>query len=66
MDQTRKNKDGSRSPIYTIVSQGTANAHIKVRLQGIDAPELHYRVDQKKPEVRQNWGKRATLSSANS
>jgi endonuclease YncB( thermonuclease family) len=59
--QTRKNKDGSRSPIYVIVSQRTANAHIKVRLQGIDAPELHYRVDQKKEEVRQNWGKRATL-----
>ena len=58
---TRKNTDGSRSPIYIIVSQGTANAHIKVRLQGIDAPELHYRVDQKKPEVRQNWGKRATF-----
>jgi endonuclease YncB( thermonuclease family) len=58
---TRKNKDGSRSPIYVIVSQSTANAHMKVRLQGIDAPELHYHVDQKKPEVRQNWGKRATL-----
>jgi endonuclease YncB( thermonuclease family) len=59
--KTRKNKDGSHSPIYVIVSQGTANAHIKVRLQGIDAPELHYRVDQKKTEVRQNWGKRATF-----
>jgi endonuclease YncB( thermonuclease family) len=58
---TRKNKDGTRSPIYVIVSQATANAHIKVRLQGIDAPELHYRVDQKKPQVRQNWGKRTTL-----
>src|SRR5262245_47604819 len=46
---TRKNKDGSRSPIYVIVSQVTPNAHIKVRLQGIDAPELHYRVNQKKP-----------------
>ena len=55
---TRKNKDGSRSPNYVIVSQQTANAHIKIRLQGIDAPELHYRVDQKKKEVRQNWGKR--------
>ena len=59
--KTRKNKDGSHSPIYVIVSQGTPNAHIKIRLQGIDAPELHYHVDQKKPEVRQNWGKRATL-----
>jgi endonuclease YncB( thermonuclease family) len=58
---TRKNKDGSRSPTYVIVSQQTANAHIKIRLQGIDAPELHYRVDQKKTEVRQNWGKRATF-----
>src|SRR5262245_9435177 len=57
--KTRKNKDGSRSPIYVIVSQATAKAHIKVRLQGIDAPELHYHVAQKKPEVRQNWGKRA-------
>ena len=59
--KTRKNKDGSHSPIYVIVSQTTPNAHIKIRLQGIDAPELHYRVDQKKPEVRQNWGKRATF-----
>lgn len=59
--KTRKNKDGSRSPIYVIVSQATSNAHIKVRLQGIDAPELHYRVDQKKVEVRQNWGKRAAF-----
>jgi len=59
--KTRKNKDGSRSPIYVIVSQGTPNAHIKVRLQGIDAPELHYRVDQKKTEVRQNWGKRTAF-----
>src|SRR5215213_4467884 len=58
---TRKNKDGSRSPVYVIVSQQTPNAHLKVRLQGIDAPELHYRVDQQKPEVRQNWGKRATF-----
>jgi len=58
---TRKNKDGSRSPIYVIVSQNTANAHIKVRLQGIDAPELHYNVDKKKPEVRQKWGKRAAF-----
>ena len=58
---TRKNKDGSHSPIYVVVSQRTANAHIKVRLQGIDAPELHYRVDQNKTEVRQNWGKRTTL-----
>ena len=33
----------------------------RCRLQGIDAPELHYQVDQKKPEVRQNWGKRATF-----
>jgi endonuclease YncB( thermonuclease family) len=57
--KTRKNKDGSHSPIYVIVSQQTAKAHIKVRFQGIDAPELHYRVDQKKPEVRQRWGKRA-------
>lgn len=57
--KTRENKDGSRSPIYVIVSQQTPKAHIKVRLQGIDAPELHYRVDQKKPEVRQHWGKRA-------
>jgi endonuclease YncB( thermonuclease family) len=57
--KTKKNKDGSRSPIYVIVGQQTAKAHIKVRLQGIDAPELHYHVDQKKPEVRQNWGKRA-------
>ena len=59
--KTRKNTDGSRSPIYIIVSQQAANAHIKVRLQGIDAPELHYRVDEKKPEVRQHWGKRAAL-----
>lgn len=58
--QTRKNKDGSRSPIYIIVSQATATAHIKVRLQGIDAPELHYRVNQKQLEVRQHWGKRTT------
>jgi len=58
---TRKNKDGSRSPNYVIVSQQTTNAHVKIRLQGIDAPELHYRVDQNKPEVRQNWGKRTTL-----
>jgi endonuclease YncB( thermonuclease family) len=58
---TRKNKDGSHSPNYVIVSQTTPNAHVKVRLQGIDAPELHYRVDQEKPEVRQNWGKRATF-----
>jgi endonuclease YncB( thermonuclease family) len=43
------------------VSQTTPNAHVKIRLQGIDAPELHYRVDQKKTEVRQNWGKRATF-----
>lgn len=63
--KTRKNKDGSRSPIYIVVSQATANAHIKIRLQGIDAPELHYRIDQKKPEVRQNWGKRATLELRN-
>ena len=56
---TRKHKDGSRSPNYVIVSQQTANAHVKIRLQGIDAPELHYRVDQKQQEVRQNWGKRA-------
>jgi endonuclease YncB( thermonuclease family) len=63
--QTRKNKDGSRSPIYVIVSQRTANAHIKVRLQGIDAPELHYHVDQNKKEVRQNWSKRATLELRN-
>ena len=27
--KTRKNKDGSRSPIYVIVSQRTTNAHIK-------------------------------------
>jgi endonuclease YncB( thermonuclease family) len=59
--KTRKNKDGSRSPIYVIVSQGTVNAHIKIRLQGIDAPELHYSVDQKKKSVRQNWGKRAAF-----
>ena len=52
---TRKNKDGSPSPVYVIVSQQTANAHVKIRLQGIDAPELHYRVDQQKQEVRQNW-----------
>src|SRR5262245_39485810 len=58
---TRKNKDGTRSPQYVIVSQNTSNAHIKIRLQGIDAPELHYRVDQKKAEVRQNWGKRAAF-----
>ncbi len=63
--RTRKNKDGSRSPIYVILSQGTPNAHIKIRLQGIDAPELHYHVDQQKPEVRQNWGKRATLELRN-
>ncbi len=59
--RTRKNKDGTRSPVYVIVSQATANAHIKVRLQGIDAPELHYRVNQKKQKVRQNWGKRTTF-----
>ncbi len=63
--KTRKNKDGSRSPLYVIVSQETSNAHIKVRLQGIDAPELHYHVDQKKPEVRQSWSKRATLELRN-
>ena len=57
---TRKNKDGTRSPTYVIVSQQKPDAHIKIRLQGIDAPELHYRVDQKKLEVRQRWGKRAT------
>jgi endonuclease YncB( thermonuclease family) len=63
--KTKKNKDGSRSPIYVIVSQTTPNAHIKIRLQGMDAPELHYRIDQKKQEVRQNWGKRATLELRN-
>jgi endonuclease YncB( thermonuclease family) len=45
--KTRKNSDGSRSPIYVIMSQATSNAHIKVRLQGIDAPELHYRRSEK-------------------
>jgi endonuclease YncB( thermonuclease family) len=59
--KTRKNKDGSQSPIYVIASQGKPAAHIKIRLQGIDAPELHYRVDQKKQEVRQNWGKRTAF-----
>jgi endonuclease YncB( thermonuclease family) len=58
---TRKNKDGSHSPNYVIVSQTTPNAHVKIRLQGIDAPELHYRKGQKEVEVRQNWGKRTTL-----
>jgi len=48
-----------------MVSQRTANAHTKIRLQGIDAPELHYRVDQKKQEVRQNWGKRAAFELRN-
>jgi len=62
---TRKDKDGSRSPNYVMVSQRTANAHTKIRLQGIDAPELHYRVDQKKQEVRQNWGKRAAFELRN-
>jgi endonuclease YncB( thermonuclease family) len=59
--KTRKNKDGSQSPIYVIAKQGKPDAHIKIRLQGIDAPELHYRVDQKKQEVRQNWGKRTAF-----
>lgn len=63
--KTRKNMknkawDGSYSPIYVIVSQ-TTDPHIKIRLQGIDAPEPHCHVDQKKPEVRRNWGKRATF-----
>ena len=63
--KTRKNKDGTRSPIYVIVSQQKPTAHIKIRLQGIDAPELHYRVDQKKAEVRQRWGKRAAAELRN-
>lgn len=50
----------TKKPEYVIVSQtDKSKAHIKVRLQGIDAPELHYHDDQKAPEVRQNWGKRA-------
>ena len=63
--KTAKNKDGSRSPVYVIHRQTTADPDIVIRLQGIDAPELHYRVDQKKPDVRQNWGKRATLELRN-
>ena len=49
-----KSKTGKLTPQYVIVSQTTPDAHIKIRLQSIDAPELHYRVDQKKPEVREN------------
>jgi endonuclease YncB( thermonuclease family) len=62
---TKNPKDNTRKPDYVVVSQTTSNAHIKIRLQSIDAPELHYRLDQKKPEVRQNWGKRATLELRN-
>src|SRR5262245_40285004 len=62
---TRKKKDGSKSPVYVIVSQQTSNAHIKIRLQGIDAPELHYNVNKKKPEVRQRWGKRTAFELRN-
>jgi len=54
-------KTGKQTPEYVIVGQTTPDAHIKIRLQGIDAPELHYRVDQTKPEVRQNWGERAAF-----
>jgi len=61
----KNKKTGKQTPQYVIVSQTTADARIKIRLQGIDAPELHYHVDQKKPEVRQNWGERATLELAN-
>jgi endonuclease YncB( thermonuclease family) len=57
-------KTGRRTPKYVIVSQTKPDAHIKVRLQGIDAPELHYRVDAKKENVRQHWGKRAALELA--
>jgi endonuclease YncB( thermonuclease family) len=61
-----KNKNtGKQTPEYVIVSQTTPDAHIKIRLQSIDAPELHYRVDQKKLEVRENWGERATLELRN-
>jgi endonuclease YncB( thermonuclease family) len=63
--QTAKDtKTGRRVPKYVIVSQTKPDAHIKVRLQGIDAPELHYRVDPKKENVRQHWGKRAALELA--
>jgi endonuclease YncB( thermonuclease family) len=58
-------KTGKKTPEYVIVSQTTPDAHIKIRLQSIDAPELHYRVDQTKPEVRQNWGERATFELRN-
>jgi endonuclease YncB( thermonuclease family) len=58
-------KTGKKTPEYVIVSQTTPDAHIKIRLQSIDAPELHYRVDQTKPEVRQNWGKRSTFELRN-
>lgn len=60
-----KSKTGNLTPQYVIVSQTTPDAHIKIRLQSIDAPELHYRVDQSKPEVRENWGERATLELRN-
>jgi endonuclease YncB( thermonuclease family) len=62
---TKNKKDNTRKPDYVIVSQTTADAHIKIRLQSIDAPELHYRVDQTKKEVRQNWGKRTTFELRN-
>jgi len=58
-------KTGKKTPEYVIVSQTTADAHIKIRLQSMDAPELHYRADQTKPEVRQNWGERATYELRN-
>jgi endonuclease YncB( thermonuclease family) len=60
-----KSKTGKLTPQYVIVSQTTPDAHVKIRLQSIDAPELHYRVDQSKPEVRENWGERATLELRN-
>jgi endonuclease YncB( thermonuclease family) len=61
----KNKKTGALTPEYIIISQTTPNAHIKIRLQGIDAPELHYRVDQTKKEVRQKWGERATLELRN-
>jgi endonuclease YncB( thermonuclease family) len=65
VNMNKDKKTGKQTPEYVIVSQTTDNAHIKIRLQSIDAPELHYHVDQTKPEVRQHWGERATLELRN-
>lgn len=65
VNMNKDKKTGKQTPDYVIVSQTTPDAHIKIRLQSIDAPELHYRVDQTKPEVRENWGERATLELRN-